>query len=68
MLLQPDTPCHKCPKRKMGCHNSAVCSDWGAYEKAMVEWRAEINAKRVTDYIITSYYKTRSENIRRATR
>lgn len=35
------SPCQNCPERRVGCHNEAVCSKWGEFEKTKEKKYAE---------------------------
>lgn len=52
-------PCHRCPDRRVGCHDEAVCEKWAAFQAAVREARPAEEARKRAAWELACYLKSR---------
>lgn len=58
-MSKPAAPCRDCRRRAPGCHDAAVCSAWGQYQRDLVAWHDMYRADTIPQAEMDNYDKQR---------
>lgn len=67
-MSKPDSPCRDCRRRAPGCHDAAVCSAWGQYQRDLAAWHDMYRAATVSQAEMDNYDKGRRRAARNSSR